>query len=74
MVGGRISDYGGNDKNRGELMRTKGTKEKLTLTLRVYPEDALYILNDLYKAKKLSESQYFAKADKVLTLLETNKK
>lgn len=55
-------------------MRTKGTKEKLTLTLRVYPEDALFILNDLYKEKKLSESQYFAKADKVFALLETNKK
>lgn len=47
--------------------------QKITLTLRLAPADALYILNNLYKAKKLSESQYFAKADKVLTLLETTK-
>lgn len=47
--------------------------QKITLTLRLAPGDALYILNNLYKAKKLSESQYFAKADKVLALLEITK-
>ena len=47
-------------------------REKTTLVLRVYPEDALQILSDLYKQDKLTESQYLSKLGKALALL--NKK
>lgn len=50
-------------------MRIKG-KPKITLTLRLYPEDALQILNGLYKQGKISEGQLLEKSDKALAMLD----
>lgn len=47
-------------------------KGKMTLVLRVFPEDALQILADLYKQNKLTEIQYLSKMGNALVLL--NKK
>lgn len=50
-------------------MRIK-KRQKMTLVLRVYPEDALRILSDLYKQKRLTESQYLSKSGEALALLK----
>lgn len=52
-------------------MRTK-KKQKMTVVLRLYPEDALKILADLYKQKRLTENQYLSKCDKAFALLNDN--
>lgn len=48
-------------------MRTK-KKQKITIVLRLYPEDALRVLMELYKQNKLTDKQYLSKCDKVFTL------
>lgn len=53
------------------MMRTK-KKQKMTLVFRLYPEDALQILAELYKQKRLKESQYLLKCDKAFALLNDN--
>lgn len=54
-------------------MRTK-KRPKMTLVIRVLPEDALQILSNLYKQKRLTESQYLSKCDKAFALLNDNPK
>lgn len=54
-------------------MRVK-KRPKMTLVIRVFPEDALQILSNLYKKKRLTESQYLSKCDKAFALLNDNPK
>lgn len=44
-------------------------KQKMTLVLRLYPEDALRVLSDLYKQNRLTSRQYVSKSDKAVALL-----
>ena len=52
-------------------MRTK-KKQKMTIVLRLYPEDALTVLTHLYRQKRLTESQFLSKSDKAIALLKIN--
>lgn len=45
-------------------------KQKMTLVLRLYPEDAIQVLMNLYREQKLTESQYLKKTDKAVALLK----
>ena len=45
-------------------------KQKMTLVIRLYPEDALQVLGDLYKQKRLTEKQFMSKSDKAIALLQ----
>ena len=58
---------GGYKKAQGNKMKKK---QKMTLVLRLYPEDAIQVLMNLYREQKLTESQYLKKTDKAVALLK----